>query len=174
MNDQLRARAQQIALVIFDVDGVLTTGQLMFTENGDEIKAFYAQDGLGMKHLQKHGVQIAIITGRSSQIVARRMQELGIEHVYQGRDDKLAAYAELREKLQLSDDQVCYAGDDVIDLPVMEQVGLAICVPNAHPHVKSKSHWETPRAGGFGAARDVCDLLLESRGQCVGPIGVSG
>ncbi len=152
-----------IRLVIFDVDGVLTDGRLYVTETGDEIKAFHSRDGHGMKMLQNTGVEIAIITGRSSNIVRHRMNELGITHVYQGQRDKLPAYHELLHRLDLQPAQVAYVGDDVVDLPVMRQVGLAIAVQDAHPMVKQHAHWQTPNAGGRGAARDVCELIMEGQ-----------
>ncbi len=156
-------KAAAIRLVIFDVDGVLTDGRLYVTETGDEIKAFHSRDGHGMKMLQNSGVEIAIITGRSSSIVRHRMAELGIAHVYQGQRDKLPAYHDLLEQLDLQPAQVAYVGDDVVDLPVMRQVGLAIAVQDAHPMVKQHAHWQTPNAGGRGAARDVCELIMEGQ-----------
>jgi len=124
-------KAARIRLVIFDVDGVLTDGSLFIGDDGQEYKAFNSRDGHGMKMLQSHGVTIAIITGRSSQVVIHRMASLGIEHVYQGARDKAPVYAELRDKLGLDDSQVAYVGDDVVDLPVMRKVGLAIAVQDA-------------------------------------------
>lgn len=157
------ARAAQIKLVIFDVDGVLTDGRLYITETGDEIKAFHSRDGHGMKMLQNSGVDIAIITGRTSGIVTHRTNELGVKHVYQGQRDKLPAYKEILRKLELNPDQVAYVGDDVVDLPVMRNVGLAVAVQDAHPLVKQHSHWQTPSNGGQGAGRDVCELIMEAQ-----------
>jgi len=164
MQDVLE-KAARIRLVIFDVDGVLTDGSLFLGDDGQEYKAFNSRDGHGMKMLQSNGVTIAIITGRSSQVVSHRMASLGIEHVYQGARDKAPAYAELRDKLGLDDSQVAYVGDDVVDLPVMRKVGLAIAVQDAHELVKKHAHWQTPSRGGRGAARDVCELLLEAQGK---------
>lgn len=158
-------KAARIRLVIFDVDGVLTDGSLFLGDDGQEYKAFNSRDGHGMKMLQSNGVEIAIITGRSSQVVSHRMASLGIEHVYQGARDKAPAYVELRDKLGLNDAQVAYVGDDVVDLPVMRRVGLAIAVQDAHTLVKKHAHWQTPSRGGRGAARDVCELLLEAQGK---------
>ncbi|MEW8095472.1 MAG: HAD-IIIA family hydrolase, partial [Candidatus Thiodiazotropha endolucinida] len=129
----IHAKASGVKLVIFDVDGVLTDGGLFLGDDGQEYKSFNSRDGHGMKMLQKSGVVIGIITGRSSEVVRIRMESLGIEHVYQGKLDKLPAYEELRNKLGLSDDQVAYVGDDVVDLPIMRRVGLAIAVNDAHP-----------------------------------------
>jgi 3-deoxy-D-manno-octulosonate 8-phosphate phosphatase (KDO 8-P phosphatase) len=164
MQDILK-RAAQIKLVIFDVDGVLTDGRLYVMENGDEIKAFHSRDGHGMKMLHQSGVQIGIITGRTSGIVGHRMEELGIDHVYQGQRDKVPAFIDLTEKLGLSTDEVAYVGDDVVDLPVMRRVGLAIAVQDAHDFVKKHAHWQTPNTGGRGAARDVCELIMEAQGK---------
>jgi len=158
-------KAARIRLVIFDVDGVLTDGSLFLGDDGQEYKAFNSRDGHGMKMLQSNGVEIAIITGRSSQVVSHRMASLGIEHVYQGARDKAPAYVELRDKLGLDDAQIAYVGDDVVDLPVMRRVGLAIAVQDAHTLVKKHAHWQTPSRGGRGAARDVCEMLLEAQGK---------
>ena len=158
-------RARKIRLVIFDVDGVLTDGRLILDDRGTEYKAFHSRDGHGMKMLQETGVRIGIITGRSSEVVKHRMASLGIEHVYQGQKDKLVAYADLKTKLALHAEQIAYVGDDVVDLPVMRQVGLAIAVADAHDWVKKHSHWHTPQLGGHGAARDVCELIMEAQHQ---------
>ena len=157
-------RAKTIKLVIFDVDGVLTDGSLFLGDDGLEYKAFNSRDGHGMKMLQESGVTVAIITGRTSKVVEYRMQGLGIEHVYQGQHDKRIAFFELLETLQLSPEQVAYVGDDVIDLPVMSKVGLAIAVQDAHSMVVKHSHWQTPSCGGRGAGRDVCEMLMEAHG----------
>lgn len=158
------ARAAKIELVIFDVDGVLTDGRLYVTDAGEEIKAFHSRDGHGMKMLQSSGVKIGIITGRTSNIVTHRMNELGIEHVFQGQKDKLPAFDQLLSDLSLTPEQVAYVGDDVVDLPVMRRVGFAVAVQDAHDLVKKHAHWQTPNCGGRGAARDVCELLMEARG----------
>ncbi|OGT21145.1 MAG: 3-deoxy-D-manno-octulosonate 8-phosphate phosphatase [Gammaproteobacteria bacterium RBG_16_57_12] len=157
-------KAASIKMVVFDVDGVLTDGSLYYCDDGQEIKAFHSRDGHGMKMLQDSGVRVGIITGRNSALVARRMQNLGIEHVYQGQQDKLPAYVQLLEDLHLRSEQVAYVGDDVVDLPIMRRVGLAIAVQDAHELVKKHAHWQTPNAGGRGAARDVCELIMEAQG----------
>jgi 3-deoxy-D-manno-octulosonate 8-phosphate phosphatase (KDO 8-P phosphatase) len=157
-------RAKAIKLVIFDVDGVLTDGSLFLGDDGLEYKAFNSRDGHGMKMLQESGITVAIITGRSSKVVDYRMESLGIKHVYQGQQDKRVAFAEILDKLQLTPQQVAYVGDDVVDLPVMSKVGLAIAVQDAHPMVLKHAHWQTPHCGGRGAGRDVCEMLMEARG----------
>ena len=158
-------KAAQVRLVIFDVDGVLTDGSLYYDAEGRELKAFNSRDGHGIKMLQESGVEIAIITGRTSKTVEHRMRNLGIRHVYQGRQDKFPAYEELRDKLQLQDDQIAYVGDDVVDLPVMCRTGFAVAVQDAHEMVKKHAHWQTAHAGGRGAARDVCELIMEAQGN---------
>lgn len=160
----INEKAARIRLVIFDVDGVLTDGSLFVGDDGQEYKAFNSRDGHGIKMLLKYGVEVAIITGRTSKVVEHRMANLGITHVYQGKLDKLPAYEELRDKLGISEEETAYVGDDVVDLPVMRRVGLAIGVQDAHPLVRQHSHWQTPSAGGRGAARDVCEMLMEAKG----------
>lgn len=161
----LTEKAAKIRLVIFDVDGVLTDGSLFLGDDGQEYKAFHSKDGHGMVMLQQAGVQIAIITGRSSEVVRIRMASLGIEHVYQGHRDKLPAYEQLKRAAGLSDDVIAYVGDDVVDLPVMRRVGLAIAVQDAHYLAKQHAHWITPSGGGRGAAREVCELLMDAQGS---------
>lgn len=158
-------KAAEIKLVIFDVDGVLTDGSLFFGDDGQEYKAFYSRDGLGIKMLQKTGVEVGVITARESQLVVHRMKNLGIEHLYQGRLDKIKAYEELIKQLGVTNLQTAYVGDDVVDLPVMQQAGLAIAVADAHPFVKQHAHWTTQHGGGRGAARDVCELIMQAQGN---------
>ncbi|TCK17559.1 3-deoxy-D-manno-octulosonate 8-phosphate phosphatase (KDO 8-P phosphatase) [Thiogranum longum] len=159
-------KAARIKLLIFDVDGVLTDGSLFIGDDGQEYKAFHSQDGHGIKMLQKYGVRCAIITGRTSKVVEHRIRNLGIapELVWQGQHDKLQGFAELLKQTGLQADEIAYLGDDVVDLPVMQKVGLAIAVEDAHAFVLKHSHWQTPRAGGRGAARDVCEMLMEAHG----------
>ncbi len=157
-------KAARIRLLIFDVDGVLTDGSLYLGDDGQEYKAFNSRDGHGIKMLQKHGVIVGIITGRTSKVVEYRMENLGITHVYQGKLHKLPAFEEIIIEVGVSPDEVAYVGDDVVDLPVMRRVGLAIAVQDAHPLVLKHSHWQTPCPGGRGAARDVCEMLMEAQG----------
>jgi len=160
----LQQKATNIRLVIFDVDGVLTDGSLFLGDDGQEYKAFHSQDGHGMKMLQESGVPIGIITGRTSEVVRLRMASLGVQHVFQGKLDKLPAYCELRDTLGLDDAQIAYVGDDVVDLPVMTRVGLAIAVQDAHPLTRQHAHHVTAAGGGRGAAREVCELLMDAQG----------
>jgi len=157
-------KAARVKLVVFDVDGVLTDGSLYLGDDGQEYKAFHSRDGHGMKMLRQAGIEIGIITGRTSQVVEHRMASLAIEHVYQGQLDKLPAFQDLLDKLGLQAEAVAYVGDDVVDLPIMVRAGLAIAVADAHPLVARHAHWQTAHGGGRGAARDVCELVLESRG----------
>ncbi len=157
-------RATQIRLIIFDVDGVLSDGRLILGDDGQEYKAFNTKDGHGMKMLRSTGVEIGIITGRTSNVVALRMKGLGIEHLYQGQQDKLPAYEELKAKLGLKDEQVAYMGDDVVDLPIMCRVGLAATVADAHHMVKRYAHWQSEYDGGRGAVRELCELIMEAQG----------
>lgn len=161
----IRERAARIKLAVFDVDGVLTDGHLWYAEDGHELKAFHVHDGLGLKRLLANGVEVAIITARISHLVAQRMADLGVAHVYQGQEDKRACFRQLLDALQLEAEQCSYTGDDLPDLGVMSQVGLAIAVANAHPWVRDQAHWCTSKQGGSGAVREVCDLLISAQGK---------
>ncbi len=163
MDAALRERASEIRMLILDVDGVLTDGKLYFDHAGNEMKAFNTRDGMGMKALQRAGIEVAVITGRKSRAVAHRMDQLGIQHVYQGREDKLGAFLELLEITGLDAEQVCFAGDDWIDLPVLMRVGLAVSVADAEERVRQQAHWITSRNGGDGAVREICNLILAAQ-----------
>ena len=161
----IRERAARVKLALFDVDGVLTDGRLLYTDDGRELKAFHVHDGLGLKRLIANGIEVGIITSRMSHMVTERTAELGIAHVYQGQTDKLACYKELIHALKLEHGQTSYCGDDLPDLRVMARVGLSIAVANAQPVVAERAHWHTQRRGGEGAVREVCDLLLAAQGK---------
>lgn len=158
-------KAQDIKLAVFDVDGVLTDGYLYLGENGNEYKAFNVRDGLGMVMLKETGCHIAVITGRSSSIVADRMQSLGIDHVYQGQNDKQVALLSLANELGIDKGEILYVGDDLIDLPAMCQVGLPIAVADAHAVVKQHALAVTQAEGGRGAVREVCEFLMTAQGS---------
>lgn len=158
-------KAAKVKLVLFDVDGVLTDGRLFIGDDGQEYKAFNSQDGHGMVMLQEGGVRIGIITGRSSEVVRIRMQSLGITLVHQGIKHKLQAFEAILKELGIAADEVAYVGDDVVDLPVMTRVGLAITVQDANPFTKQHAHWITASDGGRGAAREVCELILRAQGK---------
>lgn len=159
----VKQRAARIKLVVFDVDGVLTDGRLYYGAGGEELKVFHVHDGQGIKRLQKAGVTVAIISGRDSAAVTRRMQDLGIEHVFQGDEDKLPILEKLLKKLSLGPEEVACVGDDLPDLPLLKNVGLGIAVSNAQAVLKSAAHHVTAAHGGLGAAREVCDLILGAR-----------
>ncbi len=159
------ARAAQIRVAAFDVDGTLTDGRLWYGEDGHEAKVFHAHDGLGLKRLQANGIAVALVTARISHPVALRAEELGIGHVYQGQGDKRACLRELLDALQLAPEQAAFTGDDLPDLPPMRLAGLAVAVANAHPWVAAAAHWQTAKSGGMGAAREVCDLILHAQGK---------
>lgn len=161
--EQAQLAASNISLLLLDVDGVLTDGQLYFLESGDEFKAFHTLDGHGIKQAAAAGLETGIITGRNTQIVARRCEELGIELVYQGREDKLVVLEEILAARSLKLEQIAYAGDDLPDLPVLEKVGLSFSVPNAHPRILEIVDAITSREGGKGAVREITDFLLDYR-----------
>jgi len=158
-------KAKKIRLVIFDVDGVLTNGALIYGQNGSEYKEFHVHDGFGLRMLQKSGVQIAIITAKNSEIVAQRAKDLKIQHVYQGQENKIPAFEDLKTKLQLSDEEIAYVGDDLPDLPLIRRVGLGVTVANAPAIMQQYAAWITKAKGGKGAAREVCDLIMEAQGS---------
>jgi len=161
--NRIKALAKNIKLLICDVDGVLTKGEVYLDNTNLELKAFNIKDGLGFKLLQQAEVEIAIITGRQSAIVDRRMAELGITYIYQGQKDKIAAYEELLNKLEITPEQVAYMGDDLPDLPLMRRSALGIAVADAHYSVLNRADWVTLNDGGYGAARDVADLILDAK-----------
>lgn len=160
MNDRLA----KIRLLLLDVDGVMTDGGIIYDGNGLETKVFNVKDGHGIKMLQRHGIEIGIITGRSSQVVDIRARELGIELLYQGALKKLDAYNDIKDKTGLTDEQIAYMGDDVIDVPVMKRVGFAAAPSDALPEAASAAHYITVRGGGRGAVRELCDMILKGRG----------
>ena len=158
-------RAVKIKLLVFDVDGVLTNGQIIFGADGELMKIFYAQDGLGISAAHRAGLKTAIITGRQSEMVHKRGTELKIADIYQGTMDKVAALKEIVMKYHLSLAEVAYLGDDLNDLPVMSQVGLACAVNNAVAEVKAAAHYTAVHEGGRGAAREVIELILKYQGK---------
>jgi 3-deoxy-D-manno-octulosonate 8-phosphate phosphatase (KDO 8-P phosphatase) len=156
--------AQQIKLIIFDIDGVLTDGGLFFDNRGEEYKKFNSKDGHGIRMLLECGLQAAVITGRKSTLVEHRMRDLGVEIIFQGYRDKRPAFDQLIELTGLDVSEVAYMGDDVVDLPVMSQVGMAIAVADAHPLVLQHADHVTRTPGGRGAAREAIEFILEAQG----------
>ncbi|MDH4869638.1 HAD family hydrolase [Pseudomonas sp. BN515] len=165
MSNELLARAKAVRLAVFDVDGVLTDGRLYFLPGGGEFKTFNTLDGHGIKMLMSTGVRTAIISGRQSEVVERRAQNLGIQHLFQGREDKLVVLDGLLAELGLTHDQVAYLGDDLPDLPVIRRVGLGMAVANADAFVRQHAHGVTQARGGEGAAREFCELILRAQGS---------
>ncbi|WP_394249419.1 3-deoxy-manno-octulosonate-8-phosphatase KdsC [Vibrio profundi] len=157
--------AKNIKLLICDVDGVFSDGRIYMGNNGEELKTFHTRDGYGVKSLMNAGIEIAIITGRKSQIVENRMTALGISLIYQGQDDKVKAYQDICQKLNISPEETGYIGDDLIDWPVMEKVGLKVCVADGHPLLVKRANYVTTIKGGHGAVREVCDLILQARDE---------
>ncbi|MEK7810240.1 MAG: HAD family hydrolase [Pseudomonadota bacterium] len=160
----LTDKIKPLKLVAFDVDGVLTDGGLYLSDSGEEFKRFNSLDGHGLKMLKATGVELAIITGRTSKCVEKRAKNLGITRLYQGVEDKLAAMTSLLSDLQLEPECAAFMGDDVIDLPVMRRVGLALSVPAAPQLVRDHAHYVTQREAGAGAVREVCELIMAAQG----------
>jgi 3-deoxy-D-manno-octulosonate 8-phosphate phosphatase (KDO 8-P phosphatase) len=161
--DNVLARARKISLLLLDVDGVLTNGQLYFTEHGESIKAFNTLDGQGIKLLQEQGIEVGIISGRKSPALGLRAQALGISLLAQGREDKYTALTELLANRHTALDEIAYIGDDLPDLLVMRHIGLAFAVPHAHSEIHRHAHACTLRDGGHGAVRDACDFILKAQ-----------
>lgn len=157
-------RLEHIELLLMDVDGVMTDGSIIYDGNGLETKIFNVKDGHGIKLLQRCGIEVGIITGRSSKVVQIRAEELGIQLVYQGAVRKQESYEDIKRKTGLDDSRIAYIGDDVIDVPVMRRVAFSAAPPDAVPEVLSIVDYITSCAGGRGAVREVCDLILRGRG----------
>lgn len=164
MTNEIIDKARQVRLLITDVDGVLTDGGLLFDNQGQEYKIFNSLDGHGIRLLLESGLEVAVITGRHSEIVNHRMNDLGVQHIYQGYRDKLPAFRTLLESAQFEASEVAYVGDDLPDLPIMRRVGFAIAVQNAHDFVKQNCDWVTTQTGGHGAIREVADYILKAQG----------
>lgn len=158
-------KIKQLKLVILDVDGVLTDGRLFFDDQGNEYKCFHARDGHGIKLLRASGVEIAVISGRKSNSVTIRMQSLGIQHVYQGYENKRIALNKIIESFPFELHEIAHVGDDLLDIPIMNQVGVAIAVQDANFAVKKFAHWCTKTPGGQGAVREICDMILQIQGN---------
>lgn len=166
-------QAKKVKLLVCDVDGVFSDGRIYLGNNGEELKAFHTKDGFGLKALGASGVDVAIITGRNSAIVANRMSALNVKHIVQGQENKLPALIELAKKLGLAPDEIAYIGDDIPDLACILHVGLGISVLDAHPTVIAKADYTTYTRGGFGAVREVCDLIMQCQGTLANATGAS-
>lgn len=160
----LSTKAKTIKLLLLDVDGVLTDGKLYFSNEGHEMKAFNTLDGHGIKMLRKSGVEVGIITGRTSKLVEKRAGDLGIHLLIQGREDKYKALMDMLEAFPCPLENIAFMGDDYPDLAVMTKVGLSLCVKNAHAEVAGRSDWQSRNNGGEGAVREACDMLMKAQG----------
>lgn len=162
---ELRARAARVRLACFDVDGTLTDGRLWLDAEGRESKAFHIHDGMGLRLLEDHGVRVVLMTARRSAVVEARGRELRLSEVHVGVQDKRALLLELCAKHGCAADEAAMMGDDLVDLGAMAVAGLAVAPSNAHPWVSERAHWRTHAAGGEGAARELCDLILDAQGK---------
>jgi 3-deoxy-D-manno-octulosonate 8-phosphate phosphatase (KDO 8-P phosphatase) len=158
-------KAKDIKLLLLDVDGVLTDGNLIYSHEGKESKSFNTQDGFGLRMLQDAGVEVGIITARSSEALERRSQDLKITLLYQGAANKLIAYKEIIKATGLKPFEIAYMGDDWLDMVLLKRVGLAVAPANAVTEVKNMAHYTTEQSGGHGAVREICDLILEATGK---------
>jgi 3-deoxy-D-manno-octulosonate 8-phosphate phosphatase (KDO 8-P phosphatase) len=165
MTSDLNDRARAVRVLVLDVDGVLTDGRLLYSAHGDELKSFHVRDGYGIVALRRAGFEVAVISGRHSEAVARRLGELGVTWVRQGISDKAAAFEELLTRLDVTDEHVACVGDDTPDVPMLRRAGLAVAVADAHPDARAVAHYVTRTPGGRGAVREVCDLLLMARSE---------
>lgn len=160
----LKNRILPVRMMIFDVDGVLTDGRVIYTDDGSEIKEFDAKDGHGIKLLQRAGIEVALISGRACRAVEHRALGLGISRVYQGAKAKIEPYEQILADTGLKEDETGFMGDDLIDIPVMRRAGFAVAVPNGAPHIFPYAHYITRASGGRGAAREVCEMILQVQG----------
>lgn len=162
---ELLERARAVRLAVFDVDGVMTDGRLYLNDDGCETKAFHSRDGLGLKGLMRHGIEVAVITARRSKLVALRMQELGIEQLMQGCEDKRAAIESLLAARSINFEQTAYSGDDLVDWPAMSRCRLKCAPADASPWIRNQADFVSQRPGGLGAVREICELILQARGE---------
>jgi 3-deoxy-D-manno-octulosonate 8-phosphate phosphatase (KDO 8-P phosphatase) len=165
MQDELKQRILPVRMMIFDVDGVLTDGGVIYTDDGSEIKRFDVQDGHGIKLLQRAGIEVALISGRACRAVEQRALGLGITRVYLGSTVKIEAYEQILADTDLKEHETGFMGDDLIDIPVMRRAGFAVAVPNGAPHIFPYAHYITRASGGRGAAREVCEMILQVQGR---------
>ena len=161
---EIEDRAKKIKLLLLDVDGVLTDGRVIIGNYGDELKKFDIKDGLGVVFMRRCGIRCAIITAQSSKIVKTRAKQLGIEKVYQNHY-KIKSLKDIKKRFKVEEDEICFIGDDLIDIPILKRIGLAISVPNSVPEVREVAHYVTERCGGAGAVREVCDMILKAQGK---------
>ncbi|WP_448212850.1 3-deoxy-manno-octulosonate-8-phosphatase KdsC [Colwellia sp. MEBiC06753] len=173
VDQRIIEKAKAIKLLVCDVDGVFSDGRIYLGNDGEELKAFHTKDGFGIKALINSGVEVAIITGRRSHIVESRMTALTVKHIVQGQEDKMPAMLDILNTLGLSPQQVAYIGDDMADMPCISHVGLGVAVQDAHPYVIKHADYQTFTKGGFGAVRELCDLIMFSQQTLAGAKGAS-
>lgn len=161
----VRKKAAQIRLLLLDVDGVLTDGGIIIDDRGLETKRFDVRDGLGIALLLRAGIKVGFLSGRSSRSVTRRARELKVRMVYQGVQNKPAVYAKIKKSMGVTDDQIAYVGDDIVDLPLLESAGLGVAVRDGGPELQRRVDYVTRRQGGKGAVREIAELLLKSQGK---------
>lgn len=165
VDSDLFEKLRAIRLLVCDVDGVFSDGRIYMGNDGEELKAFHTLDGYGIKAAMNIGIEVAIVTGRTSDIVSNRMSALGVKHILQGREEKQSAVAELQKSLKIKVEQTASIGDDVPDLAMFSLSSVSVCVASGHPQVKQKADYTTINRGGFGAVREFCDLLLQAQGK---------
>ncbi len=163
--DQVLNKVRKIKCLICDIDGVMTDGLNYLDNHGNELKSFNVQDGVGLKLLMAAQIDIAVITGSYNTIIDHRMAQLGIRHYFKGQINKKQAYETLKTTLQITDEEFAYIGDDVVDLPIMQQVGFSIAVANAVSQIKTCADWTTQAAGGRGGLREACDFILDAQNK---------
>ncbi|MGB2661408.1 MAG: HAD-IIIA family hydrolase [Candidatus Omnitrophota bacterium] len=156
-------RAKKIKLLVLDVDGVLTDGRFVYSSYGNEIKNFDVNDGLGITLVKRVGIKCVILTAKASRVVKKRAKELKIDKVYHNFHYKINALDDIKKRFRCEDEEICFVGDDVIDIPILKRIGLAVCPPNAMDVVKPFAHFITDKKGGRGAVREVCDFLLKAQ-----------
>lgn len=165
IGEEVLARARRVKLLILDIDGVMTDGRIIYSIYGDELKFFDVTDGFGITLLNRAGIKSVIITAKKSRIVKLRCRDLRVAKTYQGYMDKLRAFNRILRRFKTDPGDICFIGDDLIDLPVLKHVGFAVAVPNAVEDVKNNAHFITSRPGGRGAVREICDMILKAQGK---------
>ena len=163
INDNIIEKAKRVKLLILDIDGVMTDGRIVYSVYGDELKFFDVQDGLGITLLNKVGIRTVIITAKKSRIVKLRARDLKVAKAYQGFSDKLIPFNKVLKRFKIKPEDICFMGDDLIDIPILKRVGFSVSVPNAMDEVKGVVHHITSKSGGRGAVREICDLILKSQ-----------
>ena len=161
--NEILERAKRIKILVVDIDGVMTDGRIVYSGYGEELKFFDVTDGFGTTLLSRGGIKTVIITAKKSKIVKHRARDLKVAHAYQGFLDKLTPFNDLLKRFKVTPEEVCFIGDDLIDIPVLKRVGFAVAVPNALDEVKESVHYTTQKPGGRGAVREICDLLLKAQ-----------